>query len=495
MNESKDNSADDVQALSDLGELLIASIIAEEPMETIKTLIEKGAPLWYQDAIEGMSALHAAAYMQNAELVKTLIDHGAVWNAVDNLQHTAGDVSLSFNDVASYTIIRDAGIRSGQYLVMLPVAFAVVLNQSLPELLLSLLSRSSLDTPSSLLLKETDSSATGSTDAFLSSKLTYTKDDNGQDICLLKVGDEEVGVMMGWEYNIMEKTVQALCRDHPHARKLKILNVGFGLGIIDTLFQSLRPSQHVIIEPHPDVLQFMKERGWYEKPGVTILEGKWQDYLDSDSILGVGGFDVVYTDTFSEGYGDLYRFFEYLPNILAGSESRFSFFNGLGATNALFYDVYTHIADVHLSEAGIDVQWSDVDVSFDASKEARHCTCIYYQDWYRTRRPKPAVEGGILPAVSRTVAPPAPTGISTNNTPGFSSPRDTLLSGTGVVVAVNDLSSQSIMTPLLSTPAPTTALTSTGLAFDEEAKLVYGVILSLRNMIKKLSGRYEALDE
>ena len=31
--------------------------------------------------------------------------------------------------------------------------------------------------------------------------------------------------------------------------------------------------------------------------------------------------------------------------------------------------------------------------------------------------------------------------------------------------------------------------TGGGLPFDEEAKLVYGVILSLRNMVKKLSGK------
>jgi hypothetical protein len=29
-----------------------------------------------------------------------------------------------------------------------------------------------------------------------------------------------------------------------------------------------------------------------------------------------------------------------------------------------------------------------------------------------------------------------------------------------------------------------------GLPFDEESKLVYGVVLSLRNMVKRLSGRY-----
>ncbi|KAK0454681.1 Longin-like domain-containing protein [Armillaria borealis] len=76
----------------------------------------------------------------------------------------------------------------------------------------------------------------------------------------------------------------------------------------------------------------------------------------------------------------------------------------------------------------------------------RHCACVYYQDWHRTRRPKLAVEGGIMPA-----------------TP-VSSASAAMISG---------------------------PITSTGLSFDEEAKLVYGVILSLRNMVKKLSGRDE----
>jgi hypothetical protein len=38
-----------------------------------------------------------------------------------------------------------------------------------------------------------------------------------------------------------------------------------------------------------------------------------------------------------------------------------------------------------------------------------------------------------------------------------------------------------------------TASASAGLPFDEEAKLVYGVVLSLRNMVKRLSGRYVLL--
>ena len=77
----------------------------------------------------------------------------------------------------------------------------------------------------------------------------------------------------------------------------------------------------------------MRERGWYDIPNVRILEGKWQDFIDSDDILGIGGFDAVYTDVFSEEYKELYAFFEKVPELLRGEHSTFSFFHGLGATS------------------------------------------------------------------------------------------------------------------------------------------------------------------
>ena len=83
-----------------------------------------------------------------------------------------------------------------------------------------------------LILREKDTTATGSNTAFLQSKLRYTVDEHGQEICMLKVGEEEVGVMMGWEKGIMQETVKKLCVDHPNNGSLKVLNVGFGLGIV-----------------------------------------------------------------------------------------------------------------------------------------------------------------------------------------------------------------------------------------------------------------------
>ncbi|KAF8918994.1 hypothetical protein CPB85DRAFT_1373636 [Mucidula mucida] len=293
--------------------------------------LEDHRTIWYQNESEGLSPLHAAAYTQNAELVKHLIAEGAVWNALDNLKNSAGDIALSFNNQEIYHLIRDAGIRA-----------EMLLAYYLP----------------------------GSTDVYLTSKLTFKSDEHGQEICVVNAGDdEEVGTHHGGNG-------QSTCPD-TNADGLRVLNVGFGLGMIDSLFQALQtpPEHHVIIEAHPDVLQHMRALGWYEKPGVTILEGKWQDFISSEQLFSLcGGFDVVYTDTFSEDYPTLHQFFEHLPDLLDGPDARFSFFNGLGATNLLFYDVYTRISELHLAEVGADVDWFDVDVSDDA-----------YDRWGKTR--------------------------------------------------------------------------------------------------------------
>ncbi|KIJ61304.1 hypothetical protein HYDPIDRAFT_169751 [Hydnomerulius pinastri MD-312] len=348
--EEEDEDMEDFNAMTELGTTLIQAILEMEPLENIQDLIDADAPLWFQDN-EGTSPLHAAAYVQDPELVKLLIEEGAVWNAgksssvlfslsvLDNLGNTAGDIALSLNNEACYTLIRDAGIRA-----------------ALAELLLALLSsRSSLtQTPSSLVIRNDDTSAMASTDAFLASRLQYTKDTRGQEICLLKLKNGiEVGVMMGWEQEIMRKTVDELCSSHPRLEGgLKVLNVGFGLGIIDGMFQALSkpPSLHVIIEPHPDVLAHMEEQGWHEKQGVKIMKGKWQDILSSQEFLDLGKFDVVYTDTFAENYDELHKFFKSLPDLLDGPDARFSFFNGLAATRA-------------------DVRWSDVEVGVNSQED------------------------------------------------------------------------------------------------------------------------------
>lgn len=94
-------------------------------------------------------------------------------------------------------------------------------------------SRAPESSPSNLVIRGEDDTGAASTEEFLKSKLRYTKDEHGQEICMLKIKeDEEVGVMMGWERGIMEETVK---RTTEGAKgPLKVLNVGFGLGIVRT---------------------------------------------------------------------------------------------------------------------------------------------------------------------------------------------------------------------------------------------------------------------
>lgn len=89
--------------------------------------------------------------------------------------------------------------------VILCFYLAICLNLIETELLLTLLdSRAPSEPSSSLILKTRDASAAGSTDTFLSSRLRFIVDSHGQEICLLKTGEDEVGVMMGWEQGISE---------------------------------------------------------------------------------------------------------------------------------------------------------------------------------------------------------------------------------------------------------------------------------------------------
>lgn len=199
---------EDLETLTEAGLALITAILNRQPSASVLALIKDGAPLWYQDD-DGVSALHAAAYIEDSELVQHLIQKGAVWNAVDNLHNTAGDVALSLNNETCYRIIRDAGIRSG---VCFAQPFIIIELTSGIELLLTLLSSRS-QIPSSIFLKAEDDTAMGSTEAFLSSRLKYTRDEQGQEICLLDAGHgQEVGVMMGWERDLSDHTI------HPYAR-------------------------------------------------------------------------------------------------------------------------------------------------------------------------------------------------------------------------------------------------------------------------------------
>jgi spermidine synthase len=105
-------------------------------------------------------------------------------------------------------------------------------------------------------------------------------------------------IMMEWETEWMKESAKIICENGGD-----ILNIGFGMGIVDTFIQSYKPNTHTIIEAHPDIYLKMLEYGWPDKPNVNIVYSKWQDAIDKLPKK----YDGIYFDTWmDEGFYDLF---------------------------------------------------------------------------------------------------------------------------------------------------------------------------------------------
>lgn len=195
---------------------------------------------------------------------------------------------------------------------------------------------------------------------YLNSKLTFVE---GK-----LLDDDDNGVMMAWETDIMERSVAALIPDRASGKR--ILNIGFGMGIIDGTFAKLQPSRHHIIEAHPAVLENIVqgssfdpewEKSAPEEGAYKVHAGRWQDVVPK--LVEAGEvYDAIYFDTFAEDYSELRNFFTEYVLALLDEGGRFSFFNGLGADRRVCYDVYTKVVELHGEEAGLNVEWEEIDV-------------------------------------------------------------------------------------------------------------------------------------
>tara|TARA_R110002167_G_scaffold147175_1_gene339181 strand:- start:179 stop:676 length:498 start_codon:yes stop_codon:yes gene_type:complete len=130
----------------------------------------------------------------------------------------------------------------------------------------------------------------------------------------------------------MEDAAKLICRDGG-----RILNVGFGLGIIDRYIQSHNPQEHWIIEAHPQVIEKMKKDGWDKKPNIICIFDKWQNVLET-----LPKFDGIYFDTWQ----DISTKFTDKLNNLLNIGGKYLYFNGkvsaIEQWKELGYEVEVH---------------------------------------------------------------------------------------------------------------------------------------------------------
>ncbi|KAG8377522.1 hypothetical protein BUALT_Bualt08G0041700 [Buddleja alternifolia] len=269
----------------------------------ITCLIASGADVTYFDG-EGLTPLMHAAQNGRADVVKALLDAGAPWNALSPSNLSAGDFAMENAHQSAFDILVNAGIQA--------------------ELVLGTIARK-------------DNAKGNPNGDYLEDRVTFSED---------KVMDtENKAVMMAWEKPLMEAHAKAVCSGGGH-----ILNIGFGMGLVDTAIQQYTPVSHTIVEAHPEVYDRMLRTGWGEKENVKIIFGRWQDILSQ-----LDSYDGIFFDTYGEYYEDMREFHQHLPHLLKPG-GIYSFFNGLCGGNPFFHVVYCQLVALELENLGYSTQ-------------------------------------------------------------------------------------------------------------------------------------------
>lgn len=304
--------------------------------------------------------------------VRLLLENGAIWNDLDKNDETPGCLALRLGLTDLYNLIVDAGVRAELLITRLDEYEQLNDDSSNEDADADLEDATNVADATNPL--PSNPTASIHEESFTGNNLAPTQDPQPNQPTFLStplsfyatriLDASSNSIMMDWETDIMARSASLLA-PNPGSR---ILNIGHGMGIIDSAFQSKNPSTHHIVEAHPSILARMRETGWYEKPGVVIHEGRWQEVLpklieiDEDGGGEAQLFDAIYFDTFAESYFALRTFFDDYVIGLLDEGGRWGFFNGLGADRQVCYDVYAKVVELDLFEAGFEVEWTGVDV-------------------------------------------------------------------------------------------------------------------------------------
>jgi protein arginine N-methyltransferase 2 len=316
-------------------QLLLCLQAADEP--GVRRALDAGAdPASFVEAT-GESALMLAAKRGLVDAATVLLRAGAPWNALDRYGRCAGDYAVQGGHQVIVDELVSAGVRAE--LVFGAVTSGAAALACAPR-----------------------------NQAYLTSPATYQGD------VLLEAPTSDA-VMMEWERPLMELHAAALCGPGQGAR---VLNVGFGMGIVDELLQARSPAEHTIVEAHPDVLREMERRGWTARPGVRVVAGRWQDVLHA-----LGPFEAVFFDTFGEHLDDLREFHRALPRLLAPGGA-YSFFNGMCPNSFFFQAVACEVVRLELLSLGLHIDFHRVEVDAGGDDVWRDVARRYFSssDYY-----------------------------------------------------------------------------------------------------------------
>lgn len=317
-------------------------------MGTINQLLTEN-PMYarLQDETTGQSPLMIAAATGQAALVQLLLEQGAPWNAVDRNGQCAGNYATDAEHWEIVNHLVDWGTRS--------------------EFILGAAQRAQRQQEQAPVVNDPNlpvSHQSSTKPDYLRQPLRY----NADATALLDADSD--AVMMEWERPLMKAHAQIMMEQVSPADtatyKKRVMNVGFGMGIIDSALQELNPSLHIIIEAHPDVYQHMLKQKWDQKPNVRICFGRWQDVMPQLIQQGVV-VDAIFFDTYGEHFMDMEDFHQTMVKVLSKPNGIYSFFNGLAPDNLFFHGVACQCVKLQLAHLGLDTEFLPCQIQVNES--------------------------------------------------------------------------------------------------------------------------------
>mmetsp|Transcript_19531 Transcript_19531/g.45639 ORF Transcript_19531/g.45639 Transcript_19531/m.45639 type:complete len:376 (+) Transcript_19531:3-1130(+) len=325
----------------DAGERALLAACAAGDEGAATALLRAGTdPAQYAEET-GASCLMLAVAAGAESLCVLLLQAGAPWNALDRRGRCAGEYAID---------------GSHQRIVDLIVNHAVQC-----ELLLGAAGRNERLVPQKPPQQQgapaADAAlpAAGESEQYLSRSVRYDGDR------LLDEAND--AVMMEWERPLMEAHAQILCAE---GRDRRVLNIGFGMGIIDGLIQQFGCATHTVIEAHPSVAAKARRDGWDER--VNLVEGRWQDALGPGGAARAHGpWDAIFYDAYAEDYSDMRELHSMLPELLVPG-GIYSFFNGLCPDNIFFHGVICQLVQLELADLGLACEFMPVAIEVAESE-------------------------------------------------------------------------------------------------------------------------------
>ena len=191
-------------------------------------------------------------------------------------------------------------------------------------------------------------------------------------------------VMMRWEEPIMRAHADTL-----RCAGADVLNIGFGMGLIDGAISDAAPRSHTIVEAHPDILAAMRSAGWTAR--ATIVDGRWQapptqqhagpatacdpGPTAQERLCDLGTYDAIFYDTFDEGLDTFDLFCSALPALLRPGGT-FSWFNGFGGHSARAHSAASERAARLLDAIGCAISLSRAPCHFHRAPPRAHAMVL-----------------------------------------------------------------------------------------------------------------------